>query len=155
MGTGGNQNGPGYWQILGRLGDRARQWREKFDLTPTQAMGRKGEDIAHRYLKGRGLHIIARRFRLPDGSGEVDIIARDKEVLVFVEVKTRRTQAFGGPERAIDPEKQRKLIRAARSYVSKAGANWSRIRFDIVTVILEGSAIVTHYEDAFFPGRTI
>jgi len=98
---------------------------------------------------------VARRFQLSDGSGEVDIIARQGNILVFVEVKTRRNASFGAPERAIGPEKQRKLIRAARSYALKAGATWSQIRFDVISIVLTKPVVVTHYEDAFFPGRSI
>ncbi len=155
MGTGGNQNRLRSWQLLGRAGDKARQWRERFELTPTQALGRKGEDVAHRYLRTRGYNVVARRFRLEDGSGEVDLIARDKNVLVFVEVKTRQTDIYGSPERAVGAEKERKLVRAARSYALKAGADWSQVRFDIISVILVKPPVVTHFEDAFFPGRAL
>lgn len=154
MGTGGSQNPLKGWQLIARASDKARQWRERFELTPTQALGRKGEDVAHRYLRTRGYTVIARRFRLADGSGEVDLIARDRNVLVFIEVKTRRSTNYGSPERAVDAEKERKLVRAARSYVLKAGADWSLIRFDIITVVIGRPPIVTHFEDAFFPGRT-
>ena len=143
------------WQLIGRAGDKARQWRERFELTPTQALGRKGEDVAHRYLRSRGLNVVARRFRLEDGSGEVDLIARDRNTLVFVEVKARRTDSYGNPERAVDSEKERKIVRAARSYVSKSGAEWSQVRFDIISVILTKPPVVTHFEDAFFPGRAL
>jgi putative endonuclease len=142
-------------QVFGRLSDASRQWRERFTLHPTQALGRQGEDLAHRYLRGRGFHILARRFRLPDASGEVDIIARQRDIIVFVEVKARRSAEYGSPERAVDPEKQRKLIRVARSYILKAGADWSQVRFDIVSVVLSKPPVIAHYEDAFFPSRTI
>lgn len=99
--------------------------------------------------------MVARRFRLEDGSGEVDLIARDRNTLVFVEVKTRRTDSYGPPERAVGAEKQRKLVRAARSYVLKAEADWSQVRFDIVSVVLARPPVVTHFEDAFFPGRAL
>ena len=155
MGAGGDQGFLKRWQGLWPALDKARQWRERFDLSPTEALGREGEDLAHRYLSSRGLHVVARRFRMPDGSGEVDIIARDRNMLVFVEVKARRSAAYGSPERAIDSEKERRLVRAARSYVLKAGGDWSQVRFDVVTVVLAKRPRVTHYEDAFFPGRTI
>ena len=141
-------------QWLLRLFDSARQYRECKALTGTQAAGRRGEDIAHRYLRKQGLHILARRYRLADGSGEIDIIARDGNVLVFIEVKARRDSDYGGPERAIGPEKQRKIIRTARNYVLKSNADWSLVRFDIVTVVLADSPVVNHYPDAFYPVRT-
>jgi putative endonuclease len=155
MGARGNQDRLSGWQLIARAGDKARQWRESFDLTPTQALGRKGEDIAHRYLRSRGYNVVARRFRLEDGSGEVDLIARRRNTIIFVEVKTRRTTAYGAPERAVDPEKERKIVRAARSYVLKSGAEWSQVRFDIISVVIAKPPVITHFEDAFFPGRAI
>jgi putative endonuclease len=124
-------------------------------LTADQALGRRGEDIAHRYLRSKGLQIMARNFRLPNGSGEIDIVARLAETLIFVEVKTRRSAAYGAPERAVDPEKERHIIRAARSYVLRCGADWSLVRFDIISIVLTSPPSITHYEDAFFPQRTI
>lgn len=138
-----------------RLSDWLRQFRERRALVSAQASGRKGEDIAHRFLKQNGFHILARRFRLVDGSGEIDIIAREGDLIVFVEVKARHTTEFGGPERAVGNEKEKKLVRAARSYLLRAEADWSQARFDIVTVILSNPPSVSHYRDAFFPGRAL
>lgn len=135
--------------------DILRQLRERRALAATQALGRKGEDIAHRFLRGKGYHILARRFRLPDGSGEIDIIALQGDSIVFVEVKTRQTADFGGPERALGREKENSLVRAARSYLLKADADWSQARFDIVTVVASNPPEICHYPDAFFPRRAI
>jgi putative endonuclease len=155
VGTGGSKNILKRSQLLWRIPDAIRQRIERRQLTSTQAMGRRGEDIAHRFLREKGFEILARRFRVPDGKGEIDIIARQQDILVFVEVKTRRNADFGGPERAIGAEKERKIVRAARSYLLKAGADWSRVRFDVVTVVLHPAPVVKHYSDAFFPGRTL
>jgi putative endonuclease len=135
--------------------DILRQFRERRVMAATQATGRKGEDIAHRFLKKNGFHILTRRFRLADGSGEIDIIAREGDIIVFVEVKTRLTSSFGGPERALGNEKERNLVRAARSYLLKMGAEWSQARFDLVTVVMANPPVVSHYRDAFFPGRAV
>jgi putative endonuclease len=143
------------WQPVWRILDILRQFRERRALAATQALGRKGEDMAHRFLRGKGFHILARRFRLADGSGEIDIIGRHGELIVFVEVKTRQTSDFGGPERALGREKEIRLVRAARSYLLKAGADWSQARFDIVTVVVSKPPKVSHYPDAFFPRRAI
>lgn len=124
-------------------------------MAASQATGRKGEDIAHRFLKQNGFHILARRFRLADGSGEIDIIAREGDIIVFVEVKTRNTSSYGGPERALGTEKERNLVRAARSYLLKVGADWSQARFDIVTIVVANPPVITHYRDAFFPARKV
>jgi putative endonuclease len=155
MAVGGKQSFLNRLQLFGRLSDASRQYRERFVLTRTLAMGRKGEDLAHRYLRSRGFEILARRFRLPDGSGEIDIVARDHATLVFVEVKTRRSAEFSRPERAIDAGKQRRLVRAASSYLLKSGANWSHARFDLISIVMAEPPSVTHYKDAFFPGRSL
>jgi putative endonuclease len=98
--------------------------------------GRLGEDLAHRYLRGRGCTVVARNYRPPAGHGEIDLVVWHGEKLVFVEVKTRDSAEFGEPERAVDAEKQFHLIRAARDYARRAGVEWQNVRFDVVAVIL-------------------
>jgi putative endonuclease len=98
--------------------------------------GRLGEDLAHRYLRGRGCTIVARNYRPPAGHGEIDLVVWHGEKLVFVEVKTRDTAEFGEPERAVDAEKQLHLTRAARDYARRAGVEWQHVRFDVLAVIL-------------------
>jgi putative endonuclease len=100
------------------------------------ALGRRGEDLAHRYLRRQGFTIVARNYRLASGDAEADLIAREDGELVIVEVKTRQSVAYGPPERAIGPEKQRHLVRVAREYARKSGTPLDRIRFDVVTVVL-------------------
>src|ERR1019366_2604259 len=110
---------------LGRL----RKW------TPAQALGRRGEDLAHRFLRAKGFIIVARNYRLSSGDAEADLIAWDGATLVVVEVKSRETADFGPPERAIGEEKRAHLIRIAREYTRKTETPWDRIRFDVVTVL--------------------
>lgn len=98
--------------------------------------GRMGEDLAHRYLRNRGCTVVARNYRPPSGNGEIDLVVRHGEKLVFVEVKTRDTAEFGEPGRAVDAEKRQHLARAARDYARRAGVEWPQVRFDIVAVIL-------------------
>jgi putative endonuclease len=98
--------------------------------------GRLGEDLAHRYLRGRGCTVVARNYRPPAGHGEIDLVVWHGEKLVFVEVKTRDSAEFGEPERAVDAEKQLHLTRAARDYARRAGVEWQQVRFDVVAVIL-------------------
>lgn len=98
--------------------------------------GRLGEDLAHRYLRGRGCTVVARNYRPPGGHGEIDLVVWHGEKLAFVEVKTRDTAEFGEPERAVDAEKQLNLTRAARDYARRAGVEWQKVRFDVVAVIL-------------------
>jgi putative endonuclease len=114
-----------------------------------RALGRRGEDIAHRYLRRRGYVIVARNYMTRSGSGEVDIIAWDKETLVFVEVKTRSSVEFGTPDSAVDAEKQHKLMIAARDYARRANVNWDMTRFDIVSVVTSTPIEITLLRDAF------
>jgi len=98
--------------------------------------GRIGEDLAHRYLRGRGCTVVARNYRPATGHGEIDLVAWQGDRLVFVEVKTRDTAEFGEPERAVDAEKRMHLARAARDYARRAGVEWRQVRFDVVAVTL-------------------
>jgi putative endonuclease len=98
--------------------------------------GRIGEDLAHRYLRRQGCTIVARNYRTRSGSGEIDLVAWQGETLVFVEVKTRDSAEFGTPDRAVDADKEQHLRTAARDYARRAGVEWERIRFDVVSVVL-------------------
>src|SRR5271169_2368785 len=83
--------------------------------------GRLGEDLAHRYLRRHGCTVIARNYRTRSGSGEIDIVAWHGTALVFVEVKTRDTDEYGAPSRAVDMEKQQRLRLAARDFTRRSG----------------------------------
>ena len=107
-------------------------------------LGEKGEQSALDYLKEReGYRIVAINFRTPVGRGlrgqrlsaEIDIIAYDREVLVFVEVKTRTSDELIAPERAVDLRKQRQIARAARRYRRLVRVSSEEYRYDVVTVI--------------------
>jgi putative endonuclease len=98
--------------------------------------GRMGEDMAHRFLRGSGCTVVARNYRPPSGHGEIDLVVWHRDKLVFVEVKTRASDAFGEPDRAVDAEKRQHLIRAARDYARRAAVDWANTRFDIVSIIL-------------------
>jgi putative endonuclease len=139
-------------QLLWKLSDRARQFRQSHILTPEAALGKRGEDLAHRYLRKVGFTVVARNYR-PGVDSEVDIVARRGDLLVFVEVKTRTSAESGHPDRAIDLEKQKHIARAARSYVTRAGIEWNRVRFDTIAIVLSHPPSIVHHEDAFFHGR--
>ena len=94
--------------------------------------GRVGEQLAASYLKRLGYRIICRNYRCP--LGEIDIIARHRGVLVFVEVKSRRSQTFGSPKLAINPAKQHKLSQVAWHYLQRHELTEASARFDVVTV---------------------
>ena len=98
--------------------------------------GKIGEDLAVQYLEGLGYTIVERNYRLR--IGEIDIIARDGEYLVFVEVKTRRNSRFGSPFDAVDFRKQQQISKVARMYLTQQGGEDVAVRFDVVAVHLDG-----------------
>ena len=112
-------------------------------------LGAWGEDRAADYLCQQGMKIIERNFRTP--VGEIDIIARHKSVLLFVEVKTRRSNAFGTPQEAVGPRKQRQIIRTAQWYLQNNKNTKLQPRFDVVAILCQsgGTALITHLPDAF------
>ncbi len=111
--------------------------------------GRLGEDLAHRYLRRQGCTVVARNYRPPAGGAEIDIVAWHGETLVFVEVKTRAVADFGPPDRAVDAEKRQHVERAARDYARRAGADWDKTRFDILSIVLEGRTKIDWIQDAW------
>jgi putative endonuclease len=127
--------------------DWLRHARRKKDSAPAQAAGRRGEDLAHRYLRQKGFIVVARNYRLPSGDGEADLIAWDGDNLVIAEVKSRESAEYGPPERAISPEKLVHMTRVARAYARKTNTRWDRIRFDVVAVILRNPAEIAHFPD--------
>jgi putative endonuclease len=104
------------------------------------AFGRRGEDLAHRFLRRRGYTIVARNYRLASGEAEADLIAWEGDALVIVEVKARRSGEFGPPERAIGEAKRAHLRRVARAYARKTDTPLECVRFDEVTVVQDGGA---------------
>ena len=97
-----------------------------------QLLGKGGEDLACRELERRGYAILERRFR--SKYGEIDIVARHREVTVFVEVKARGGDQFGGGAAAVTPAKQRTITRVALDYVSRRRLFDRPCRFDVVVV---------------------
>jgi putative endonuclease len=98
-----------------------------------QRTGRRGEEDAYFYLRRRGYVMVARNFRSPHRRGEIDLIGWDKDVLCFIEVKTRTTRDVKPAEAAVDRDKQRALARVARDYLRHLplSCQW---RFDVVSV---------------------
>jgi putative endonuclease len=138
--------------MLGVVFDRLRDLRRRRVWSADLAAGRRGEDLAHRFLRKRGFTIVARNYRLASGDAEADIIAIDGGDLVIVEVKARTTAEFGPPDRAVGEEKRAHLVRVARAYAKKTETPWERVRFDMVTVILKSPPEIEHHRDAFRPG---
>jgi putative endonuclease len=101
---------------------------------PQQWLGHYGEQRAAKYLRKQGYKILYRNYRAPHG-GEVDLVCRDKRVLVFVEVKTRRSLRYGTPASAVDLKKQRLIARGALAWLRLLHFPEIPFRFDIVEVV--------------------
>ena len=118
-------------------------------LNPRKLFGQAGESAAEEYLRRKGYRIVARNLRSP--LGELDLVAEDGQVLVFVEVKARRTDAFGGAIHAVDHRKQEKLIQLAAQYLARHHIKDRLCRFDVV--LLQGSDAtvpkIEHIQNAF------
>ncbi len=131
--------------------DRLRHEGHRKRWSHDQASGRQGEDLAHRYLQKLGYIVVARNYRLSAGDAEADIIAWDGDELVIVEVKTRASEAYGPPERAIDEDKRRALTRVAREYARKSNTHESKVRCDAVSVILSTPPRIELFRNAVRP----
>ncbi|MCI5146934.1 MAG: YraN family protein [Candidatus Electrothrix sp. AR3] len=118
--------------------------------TRDKETGRVGEDAAVRYLEQQGYTILERNFRLR--IGEVDIIARDGAYLVFIEVKTRRSNVFGSPFEAVNQRKQQRIARVALAYVARQPLEMP-VRFDVAAVHIAGQTVrVELLKNAFDAG---
>jgi len=102
-------------------------------LTGTRT-GKRGEDLAATYLADAGFRIIERNYRCL--FGEIDIVAEEGDTLVFVEVKTRRSEAYGGPLLAVGSRKQAKISRISLQYLAEKRLRHRPARFDVVAVLL-------------------
>jgi putative endonuclease len=111
-------------------------------------LGIAGEEAAARCLEHDGFEIVERNWRVPEG--EVDLIARRADVVVFCEVKTRRTDRWGDPSEAVAPLKQARLRRLAARWLRERRPGFVSVRFDVVSVIVrDGRTEVRHIPDAF------
>ncbi len=113
-------------------------------------LGRRGEKLARRFLENLGYRVFARNYRCP--AGELDMIALDGDTVVFVEVKTRRSEDAADVEQAVNPVKRRQLSRVAKYYLAARPAARRRpCRFDVVAIVCgtDGEPEIRHYPDAF------
>lgn len=116
----------------------------------TRDLGRRGEALAGKFLEDRGYRVLEYNYSSPQG--EIDIIARQGPVLVFVEVKTRVNKTYGLAREAVHPGKQRHIVLAASSYLKETGSYNSYCRFDVVEVYMDlgtRMAKLEHIKDAF------
>ena len=112
-------------------------------------LGKRGEEEAVKYLEQKGFFIMHRNWH--SGRKELDIVARDGEEVVFIEVKTRRNTNFGLPEDAIDYKKIRHIVTSADAYIRRYAVDLP-IRFDIITIVgTEPPFEIGHIPDAFLP----
>lgn len=101
-------------------------------------LGDLGETLAAAHLKKRNYKILEKKYKTR--TGEIDIIAKMKGTLVFVEVKTRRSLAYGTPAQAVDTRKQHKLIQAARQYLNETRMYEEDCRFDVIEIYFSDHA---------------
>ncbi len=128
--------------------DRLIQWLSA-PFRP-RTLGERGEAIAARYLRRRRFRIIGRGVRT--GLGELDLVAVDGRTVVFVEVKTRRSDQYGSPAEAVDLKKQRRLTRLAVTYLKRHGLLEYPARFDVVAILWpedQRRPAIEHFENAF------
>jgi putative endonuclease len=119
------------------------------DLPQRLQDGRRGEDLAYRYLQREGYKVVARNYRSKSGKGEIDLLGWDGQMLACVEVKTRKNADFGRPEEFVGGEKRRQLIRAAHNFARRAKVDPARLRYDVISVILEPETQIELYKDVF------
>ena len=121
------------------------------DLPEHLRRGALGEKAARRHLKQAGLKYLTANFR--DRHGEIDLVFRDGEELIFVEVKTRSSEDWTRPADAVDRDKQRRLARTAETYLAKLGYPDIPWRFDIVEVLLTDGRVreIRHLPNEFSP----
>lgn len=112
-------------------------------------LGNKGEMLAARYLADKGFAVLEYNWR--SGHKEIDLIAIERNVLVFVEVKTRSNEFYGDVREAVTPRKMRNVILAAEAYMELKKIDLP-VRFDVITVVPVGDThIIEHIREAFYP----
>jgi putative endonuclease len=119
-------------------------------LRDPKRLGRWGQQQAERYLKRRGLLPIARNYAF--AGGELDLVMAERDgTLVFVEVKSRQSEAFAPAVAAVNQDKRQHILRTAKRFLREFKLSEKPLRFDIVTVVVEpaGPAVIKHYPNAF------
>ena len=132
-----------------KLRDIYRERRDRLDTSPSKT-GSRGEEAGAQYILGHGYTIRERNWRAPDCRNEIDIIAEKDGTIVFIEVKTASTQAFGNPESWVTPRKVKRICRAAREYIMRSESAGMTFRFDVLSLEKKGDEFtVSHIENAF------
>jgi putative endonuclease len=129
--------------LVRSIADLSSQWRSRFsrskELSEHLRLGIRGEKLARRFLRQNGYKVLYRNFRGHSG-GEIDIVCRDDDTLVFVEVKTRAREDFGRPFAAVDRQKQKRISRGGLAWLRMLDNPEILFRFDVVEVILAEDA---------------
>jgi putative endonuclease len=110
-------------------------------------LGKAGEDRAAKFLTSQGYRILERNYRTPHG--EIDLIALHQGTIVFVEVKTRTNDAFGAPELAVTPQKQRRMVNSALGYIKYRKLHQVPCRFDVVAISTAAEQELSLIQNAF------
>lgn len=113
-----------------------------------QLKGKKGESLAKNFLIKKGYTVVDTNFRAK--TGEIDIVAKKNETIVFIEVKSRSTLSYGYPYEAVGYKKQQKIINTAQYYILLHKLSTFNYRFDIIEVFLNQSYRINHIENAFW-----
>lgn len=115
----------------------------------THNIGNRGEDLAMAYLESKDWLVFDRNYRFE--KAEVDIVATDRNYIVFVEVKFRSNIFFGAPEEHVTPQKEANIKKAAEAWIYERKMDTAVVRFDIISIVQKGneSPQITHFEDAF------
>jgi putative endonuclease len=108
-----------------------------------QSLGMRGEEFTCHWIERQGMLALERNYRA--GKGEIDIIAQDRQDLVFIEVKTRSNLAFGTPGEAVTAKKRRMMIQTAQAYIMQNHREESNIRFDVAEVLAESQGMKLNY----------
>ncbi len=116
-------------------------------MTKEKELGRRGEEAAFQFLKRKGYRIIQKNYVCK--MGEMDIIAKEKDTLVFIEVKTRTSSLFGPPQLAVNFSKQRQLSKVALNYLKEKRLGDVKARFDVVAILLDQKEEVELIQNAF------
>lgn len=118
-------------------------------MATNQELGARGEDLAVRHLEDIGLEVIERNWR--HRSGELDIVARDGDTMVFVEVKTRSGIGYGTPAEAVTYTKQMRIRGLALYWLALQQGPWVQIRFDVIAIVVGrgDDPVITHVRAAF------
>ena len=140
--------GPGH-----SLLQRILRWAQRDPLPAHLRVGQIGEKAARKHLQHQGLKFLTANFRTD--RGEIDLVFRDKDCLVFVEVKARSSEEWGRPASAVDAERRGRLTRCGLDYLRLLRNPRVKVRFDIVEVLLDGEVVrdLRHLPNSFEMAR--